>query len=256
MLPASSNPRRRPPRHGRRACWTSSSRRRAPRSARRSSRSCCSAAPPRTGSAPTSDVNVVVVLSAFELRGIERLRPTLERAHAAIRLEVLWLLEPEVTRRRRGLRGEVHRHRAPPSGAARPGSVRRAGRLAPATIARLRQVLLNQLLRLRATYAVDGGREERLALRIADAAARCGSAPPRSSSSKAARCWRRATRSRALTDDWDSPDARRGARGDQRGARDAPPRAGTGGRRVPARRRRARELPPSTGGAALVTRPW
>jgi hypothetical protein len=38
------------------------------------------------------------------------------------------------------------------------------------TIARLRQVLLNQLLRLRASYAVDGGHEERLALRVADAA--------------------------------------------------------------------------------------
>jgi predicted nucleotidyltransferase len=119
---------------------------------------------------PTSDVNVAIVLSAFEPAGIERLRPALERAHAAIHLEVLWLLEPEVSAAAEAFAVKfsdiVRRHRVlhgPDPFAALVVS-------RPATIARLRQVLLNQLLRLRASYAVDGSREERLTLRIADAA--------------------------------------------------------------------------------------
>jgi hypothetical protein len=39
-----------------------------------------------------------------------------------------------------------------------------------AAIARLRQVLLNMVLRLRASYALDGGHDERLAIRVAEAA--------------------------------------------------------------------------------------
>ena len=119
---------------------------------------------------PTSDVNVAIVLSAFDRTGIDRLRPTLERAHAAIRLEVLWLLEGEVTAAAEAFAVKftdiVRRHRVlhgPDPFAALVVSRQ-------ATIARLRQVLLNQLLRLRASYAEDGGHEERLALRIADAA--------------------------------------------------------------------------------------
>ena len=119
---------------------------------------------------PTSDINVAVVLSAFEPTGIGRLRPTLQRAHAAIRLEVLWLLEGEVSAAAEAFAVKftdiVRRHRVlhgPDPFAALVVSRQ-------ATVARLRQVLLNQLLRLRASFAVDGGREERLALRIADAA--------------------------------------------------------------------------------------
>ena len=118
----------------------------------------------------TSDINVAVVLSAFERTGIERLRPTLERAHAAIRLEVLWLLEPEVAAAAEAFAVKfgdiIRRHRV------LYGRDPFAGLVISrqATIARLRQVLLNQLLRLRASYATDGGHEDRLALRIADAA--------------------------------------------------------------------------------------
>jgi predicted nucleotidyltransferase len=119
---------------------------------------------------PTSDVNVAVVLAAFERTGIERLRPTLERAHAAIGLEVLWLLEPEVTAAAEAFAVKfgdiIRRHRVLHG----PDPFAGLAIARQATIARLRQVLLNQLLRLRASYAVDGGREERLALRIADAA--------------------------------------------------------------------------------------
>jgi predicted nucleotidyltransferase len=119
---------------------------------------------------PTSDVNVAVVLSAFDRAGIDRLRPVVEGTHAAIRLEVLWLLETEVGAAAEAFAVKftdiVRRHRVlhgPDPFAALVVSRQ-------ATIVRLRQVLLNQLLRLRAAYAVDGGHEERLTLRIADAA--------------------------------------------------------------------------------------
>ncbi len=118
----------------------------------------------------TSDVNVVVVVSAFEQARIDALRPALERAHAAIRIEILWLLATEVTAAAEAFAVKftdiVRRHR--PLFGPDPFAGLVVSR--QATIARLRQVLLNQLLRLRATYATDGGREERLALRIADAA--------------------------------------------------------------------------------------
>jgi predicted nucleotidyltransferase len=118
----------------------------------------------------TSDVNVAIVLTAFERDAIEALRPTLLQAHAAIRLDAMWLLETEIdevasafavkfndiARRRRVLAGtDPFAHL----------SVSRQ-----AAIARLRQVLLNQILRLRASYAVEGERDERLTMRIADAA--------------------------------------------------------------------------------------
>ena len=166
----------------------------------------------------TSDVNVAVVLSAFERTGIERLRPTLERAHAAIRLEVLWLLEPEVAAAAEAFAVKftdiVRRHRV------LYGPDPFAGLVISrqATIARLRQVLLNQLLRLRASYASDGGHEDRLALRIADAAGplRVSAAEileleggpvlaPRDALAR-------------MVEDWNAPASRRGAGGDQRGA--------------------------------------
>lgn len=118
----------------------------------------------------TSDVNVAIVLSAFDPARIAALRPTLERGHAAIRLEILWLLASEVGAAAEAFAvkfGDIARRHRVLHGA-NPFAALTISR--QATIARLRQVLLNQVLRLRATYAVDGGREEWLALRVADAA--------------------------------------------------------------------------------------
>jgi hypothetical protein len=118
----------------------------------------------------TSDVNVVVVLTAFDRARIEALRPALARGHAAIRLEILWLQTSEVTAAAEAFAVKftdiVRRHRT------LYGPDPFAGLVVSrqATITRLRQVLLNQLLRLRASYALDGDQEDRLALRIADAA--------------------------------------------------------------------------------------
>jgi predicted nucleotidyltransferase len=95
----------------------------------------------------TSDVNLLVVLTVFDRSQVEGLSETLAAANAAIRLNVMWLLESEIgaaveafsvksadiLRRRRVLRGSD-----PLQALAIPRH---------AAIARLRQVLLNLVLR-------------------------------------------------------------------------------------------------------------
>jgi predicted nucleotidyltransferase len=119
---------------------------------------------------PTSDLNLILVLDRFDVAAMDGLRETLRVGQAASRLAVMFLLATEVPaameafaakfadilRRRRVLFGEDPF----------------AGLLIPraAEIARLRQVLLNLVLRLRAAYVSDGDREEGLALAVADAA--------------------------------------------------------------------------------------
>jgi predicted nucleotidyltransferase len=118
----------------------------------------------------TSDVNVVVVLTAFDGARIAALRPTLLQAHAAIRLDAMWLLESEIEEAARAFAvkfTDIARRRRVLVGTD-PFATLTVSR--QAAIARLHQVLLNQILRLRASFAADGGQEERLAHRIADAA--------------------------------------------------------------------------------------
>jgi predicted nucleotidyltransferase len=118
----------------------------------------------------TSDVNVVIVSSAFERPAVDGLRETLRLAEAAVRLRPMFLLADEIgpaswafaakfadlRRRRRVLWGEDVF----------------AGLEIPraAQVARLRQVLLDLGLRLRAAYALRSLREEQLALVLAEAA--------------------------------------------------------------------------------------
>jgi predicted nucleotidyltransferase len=118
----------------------------------------------------TSDVNVIIVLDSFEQAQVDRLRDALSVAQASIGLTPMFLLESEIAaaveafaakftdvlRRRRVLHGEDP---------FRDVSVPRA-----AAIARLKQVLLNSILRLRAFYALRSLHEEQLALLVADAA--------------------------------------------------------------------------------------
>jgi predicted nucleotidyltransferase len=118
----------------------------------------------------TSDVNLILVLSRFDLERVDRLREPLRIAGAAIRLAPMLVLEAElpalveafpekvadVLRRRRVLVG-----RDPFDGAA----------VAPAALAaRLRQVLLNLTLRLRERYVSRSLREEQAARIVAEAA--------------------------------------------------------------------------------------
>ena len=118
----------------------------------------------------TSDVNVIVVLAAFDEARAAALREPMRVAHATARLEAMFLLESElaaaaaafgdkfadVLRRRRVLHG--------------PDLF--ATLIVPrqAEIARLGQVLLNLMLRLREAFVLRGLREEQLALVLADAA--------------------------------------------------------------------------------------
>ena len=118
----------------------------------------------------TSDVNVMIVVTRFDAASVDALHATLQRGHAAIRLAVMWLTEEElpaagesfavkfadIARRHRVLHGTD------------PFQGFRISR--QAAITRVRQVLLNLVLRLRASYALDRDREERLAMLIADAA--------------------------------------------------------------------------------------
>jgi hypothetical protein len=118
----------------------------------------------------TSDVNLLLVLSAFDQRKADQLREPLSLAETAIQLKVMFLLEQElqpaieafavkfgdILRRRRVLYGDD------PFAAL---SISRAD-----AIRRLKQVLLNLTLRLREAYITRGLREEQLAAMIADLA--------------------------------------------------------------------------------------
>jgi predicted nucleotidyltransferase len=118
----------------------------------------------------TSDVNLILVLAAFAADAADRLREPLRVGRAAARLNVMFLLEDEVEaagrafaakfadvkKRRRVLFG-----RDPFASLTIPRT---------AEIARLKQVLLNLVLRLRGFYVERGLREEQLARVAADAA--------------------------------------------------------------------------------------
>jgi predicted nucleotidyltransferase len=119
----------------------------------------------------TSDVNVILVLTTFDRAGAERLREAARLARATINLRTMFLLHDEVAaageafaqkfadvrRRHRVLWGEE------PFGAV---AVPRQ-----ALVARVNQVLLNLILRLRAAYVERGLRDEQIGRVIADAAA-------------------------------------------------------------------------------------
>lgn len=119
---------------------------------------------------PTSDVNVVLLLAQFDYHAAEALREPLRVAQAAIRLSPMFVLQAElpaaiiafaekfadILRRRRILFGTD-----PFIGVTIPREI---------VIARLDQVLLNFVLRLREAYLMRGLREEQLALAVAEAA--------------------------------------------------------------------------------------
>lgn len=119
---------------------------------------------------PSSDVNVIVVLGRFDQNKADELREPLRLAQAAIKLRAMFLLDEEVrpasqafavkfadiTRRRRVLFGDD------PFASI---SVSRED-----SIFRLKQTLLNLILRLRESYILRGLREEQLVATIADAA--------------------------------------------------------------------------------------
>jgi len=118
----------------------------------------------------TSDVNILLVLSRFAVQNTNALRESMRVAHAEIRLKAMFLLESElaaaveafavkfadIARRHRVIFGKDPFAGLMPSRAAQ--------------INRLRQTLLNLILRLREAYITRGLREEQLAAVVADAA--------------------------------------------------------------------------------------
>ena len=118
----------------------------------------------------TSDVNMLLVVRRFEQAQADRLRDPLLLAHAAVQMNVMFLLEDEVSAAMDAFAVKfadiVARHRvlfgSDPFAALSPPR--------DALIRRLKQVLLNLQLRLRERYVMLSLREEQLALLIADAA--------------------------------------------------------------------------------------
>jgi predicted nucleotidyltransferase len=118
----------------------------------------------------TSDINLLLILSRFDRKAVDALRDPLRTAHAAIRLEVMFLLQGEIEKamdafavkfsdilgRRKVLYG--------------PDLLAKLTVSRKATLNRTQQVLLNLQLRMRTGYALVSLREEQLALTIANLA--------------------------------------------------------------------------------------
>jgi predicted nucleotidyltransferase len=119
----------------------------------------------------TSDVNLMLVLRNFDPARIDGLREPLRLAHATIRLEAMLIREDELPDAAEAFAVKFAdiavRHRV------LAGRDVLAG-LEPsreATRQRLRQILLNFILRTRERYAITSLREEQLAVAVADCAA-------------------------------------------------------------------------------------
>jgi len=117
-----------------------------------------------------SDVNLLVILRRFLPERADALREPLRLARAAIALQPMFLLETELPEAAQAFAvkfGDIKQRHRVLFGTDPLASLRipRA-----AALARLRQVLLNQLLRLRARYLETSLREEQLAIVLAEAA--------------------------------------------------------------------------------------
>jgi predicted nucleotidyltransferase len=118
----------------------------------------------------TSDVNVIFVLVRFEAARIDGLRDAFRAAHAAAKLEPMFLLEREITAAVEAFAvkfADVLRRRRVIFGADPFAKVTLSRAL---EIGRLKQVLLNLALRLRERYVMSSLREEQAARIVADTA--------------------------------------------------------------------------------------
>jgi predicted nucleotidyltransferase len=118
----------------------------------------------------SSDVNVILVLIAFDVAQINRLREKFRLYHAAIRLDVMFLLESEVSIATEAFAVKfndiLHRHRVLYGNDIFSNiKVSRT-----ATLQRLKQVMVNLTLRIRERYALVSLREEQLVHVIAEVA--------------------------------------------------------------------------------------
>ena len=118
----------------------------------------------------TSDVNLLLLLKRFTPQTADALRGSLRLAHAAIDLQVMFLLESELTQAADAFAVKfadiIARHRVLLG--VDPFASLHTSR--DAMLRRLRQVLLNQQVRMRERYMLLSLNEEQLAGAIADAA--------------------------------------------------------------------------------------
>jgi hypothetical protein len=119
---------------------------------------------------PTSDVNVMLLLTQFDRTKADQMREPLSVAGAAIRLEAMFLLEGELQGATRAFAvkfADIARRRQILYGRDpfQAVTISRAD-----SIIRLKQTLLNMALRLRESYISRGMREEQLVATIAEAA--------------------------------------------------------------------------------------
>lgn len=118
----------------------------------------------------TSDVNLLLVLRAFDQAQADAIREPFRVAHAAIQLETMFLLETEITLAADAFAVKfsdiLARHRI--LHGSDPFAALVISR--PAAIRRLNQVLVNLALRLRERYVLVSLREEQLARVVADVA--------------------------------------------------------------------------------------
>jgi predicted nucleotidyltransferase len=118
---------------------------------------------------PTSDVNLVVVLSRYEPEGLAAIGEAYRLAQAAIRLSAMFILESEIASAGEAFAVKfadiAARHAVIHGHDVFAGLV--LSRVA--SLHRLRQVLLNLLLRSRERYVASSAFPERLALAAADA---------------------------------------------------------------------------------------
>jgi hypothetical protein len=115
-------------------------------------------------------VNVILVLSNFVQTKVDLLRDSLRVAQATIRLTPMFLLETEIDAAATAFAqkfSDILRRRCVVYG---PDPFAGVSVPRTATITRLKQVLLNLILRLRELYVLRSLREEQLALVIADMA--------------------------------------------------------------------------------------
>lgn len=119
----------------------------------------------------TSDVNLMLVLKKFDQSHADPLREPLRLAHAAVQMNVMFILDSEMGAATEAFAVKFadiqQRHRV------LHGSDPFANLEMPrdALIRRLKQILLNFQLRMRERYVLISLREEQLAQLIADAAA-------------------------------------------------------------------------------------
>ncbi len=119
---------------------------------------------------PSSDVNLILLLKEFEPSQINPLREKLRLAYAAIRLQVMFLLQSEIQLASESFAVKftdiLNRHRILFGADAFSNLL--VSRTA--TLQRLKQVTINLTLRLRDRYALVSLREEQLVSVIAEAA--------------------------------------------------------------------------------------